>query len=154
MDSSQNTLEKLSAPRVQHFSVFAENRAGALLDLVKLLGREHVEIVALSVQDSTDSSIVRMIVSDPDLVKELFAQQGIAHSHTEVLVVEMTECTELGRLLATLLQAEVNIHYSYPVMTRPNERSALVIHPDDDDCAIAVLSGAGFKILTQGDISR
>jgi hypothetical protein len=154
MDTSYETLEKLSAPRVQHFSVFAENRAGALLDLVKLINREHVHIVALSVQDSADSSIVRMIVSDPDLVKELFAQQGIAHSHTEVVVVEMAECTELGKLLATLLQAEVNIHYSYPVMTRPHGRSALVIHPDDDDCAISVLTGAGFKILTQADISR
>ncbi len=154
MDSSYSTLEKLDTPRVQHFSVFAENRAGALLDLVKLLNHEHIEVVALSVQDSTDSSIVRIIVSDPDRVKELFAQQGIAHSHTEVVVVEMVEASDLGRLLATLLQAEVNIHYSYPVMTRPHGRCALVIHPDDDDCAIAVLSGAGFKILNQGDISR
>ncbi|HEY5894251.1 MAG TPA: hypothetical protein VIT91_13585 [Chthoniobacterales bacterium] len=155
METDIRTTEKISAPRVQHFSVFCENKVGALLDLVKMLSENHVHAVALSVQASSDSAIVRLVVSDPDLVKDLFAREGIAHSHTEVIVVELKEAgADLAKLLATLLMAEVNIDYSYPLLTRPSGRSALIIHPDDDECALSVLMGAGFRILTQGDISR
>jgi nitrate/nitrite transporter NarK len=61
-----------------------------------------------------------------------------------------------GRLnqLATLLMAEVNVHFSYPLLTRPNGRAALAMHVDDSECAASVLQGEGFRLLSQRDISR
>jgi hypothetical protein len=50
--------------------------------------------------------------------------------------------------------AEVNVHFTYPLLTRPRGLAALALHVDDNECASSVLSGAGFKILSQGEISR
>lgn len=149
------TTQKFDGPRVRQFSVFLKNKVGALLEVVRLLNVHTVEVVALSVQDSTDSSIVRLISSDPELVEELFKDNDIAYGICEMVVVEMEEvATDLARLLASLLAAEVNIFFSYPLMTRPNRRAALALHVEDHECAASVLAGDGFRLLSQADISR
>lgn len=149
------TIEKLDGPRVKQFSVFLENKVGALLDVVKVLEQHDVHVLALSIHDSSDMSIVRMIVSDPELVHHLFHEHEIACSECELLVVEMSGgAPELKRLLGALLQAEVNIHFSYALLTRPNGHTALALHPEDYECASAVLRASQFKLLSQTDISR
>ena len=71
-------------------------------------------------QDSTDSSIVRLIVSDPEMVESLFKENEIAFGVCEMVVVEMEEvATDLSKLLASLLAAEVNIFFSYPSADSP-----------------------------------
>lgn len=73
----------------------------------------------------------------------------------EVVVVELREvATQLAKLLASLFMAEVNVHFTYPLLTRPRGLAALALHVDDNECASSVLSSAGFKILSQGEISR
>ncbi len=149
------TTQKFDGPRVRQFSVFLKNKVGALLEVVRLLNVHTVDVVALSVQDSTDSSIVRLISSDPELVEELFKDNDIAYGICEMVVVEMEEvATDLAKLLASLLAAEVNIFFSYPLMTRPNRRAALALHVEDHECAASVLAGDGFLLLSQADISR
>src|SRR5207249_2522729 len=111
--------------------------------------------LALSVQDSADAAIVRLVVSDPDRVKELFSQHEIASSTCDLVVVELKEgASELGKLLTGLLMAEVNIHGSYSLLTRPRGNTALAVHVEDEECACAVLRSHGFRILSQADISR
>lgn len=149
------TAEKLDGPRVRQFSVFLENRVGALLEVVKLMNEQAIEVVALSVQDSTDSSIARLIVSDPEAVTELFHDHDIPFGSTEVVVVELGEgANDLGKLLATMLMAEVNIFFIYPMLTRPNDKAALVVNVEDHECASSVMMSSGFKLLGQADISR
>jgi hypothetical protein len=88
-------------------------------------------------------------------VQDIFAEHEIPHSVCDLLVVELAEGpTELGRLLAALLAAEVNIFGSYALLTRPRDRSALALHVEDNECAAAVLNQHGFNILGQSDISR
>jgi hypothetical protein len=73
----------------------------------------------------------------------------------EVVVVELREvATQLAKLLASLFMAEVNVHFTYPLLTRPRGLAALALHVDDNECASSVLNGAGFKLLSQGEISR
>ena len=149
------TTQRFEGPRVRQFSVFLKNKVGALLEVVRLLNLHTVDVVGLSVQDSTDSSIVRLIVSDPEIVETLFKENDIAFGVCEMVVVEMVEvATDLAKLLASLLAAEVNIFFSYPLLTRPNRKAALALHVEDHECAVAVLSGDGFSLLTQADISR
>ena len=62
--------------------------------------------------------------------------------------------TQFIKILSTLLMAEVNVHFSYPLLTRPNGRAALAMHVDDSECASSVLIGEGFRLLSQSDISR
>ncbi len=151
----KETAQKFEGPRVRQFSVFLKNKVGALLEVVRLLNVHTVDVVALSVQDSTDSSIVRLIASDPERVEELFKDNEIPYGICEMVVVEMEEvATDLAKLLASLLAAEVNIFFSYPLMTRPNRRAALALHVEDHECAASVLAGDGFRLLSQTDISR
>jgi len=149
------TTSKAAGPLVKQFSVFLPNKVGALLDIVKLLNAHSTHVVALSISESTDSAIARIVVSDPETVENLFREHNVAFGVCEMVVVEMQEvATELAKLLAALLMAEVNLHFSYPLLTRPRGRAALALHVDDTECACSVLQGEGFKILSQADISR
>ncbi|MEP6604163.1 MAG: acetolactate synthase [Spartobacteria bacterium] len=149
------TTSKIDGPLVKQFSVFLPNKVGALLDVVKLLNAQHIHVVGLSVAESTDSAIARIVVSDPEGAQRLFGENEIAFGLCEVVVVELREvATQLTKLLASLFQGEINVHFSYPLLTRPRGSAALALHVDDTDCASSVLLGAGFKILSQNEISR
>lgn len=149
------TTSKRDGPLVKQFSVFLSNKVGAMLDVLKLLNTHDYHVVAMSVSESTDSAIARLVVSDPGGVEKLFRKSNVAFGMCEVVVVEMHEvATELPKLFAALFMAEVNVHFTYPLLMRPREQAALAIHVDDNDCAISVLSGAGFRLLSQSDISR
>jgi hypothetical protein len=149
------TTSKMGGPLVKQFSVFLPNKVGAMLDIVKLLNTNNTHVVALSVSESTDSAIARIVVSDPERVEKLFRQNNVAFGVCEVVVVEMREvATQLVKLLAALFMAEVNVHFTYPLLTRPRGFAALALHVDDTECASSVLLGEGFKILSQSDISR
>jgi len=152
---STATAEKLESPLVRQFSVFLQNKVGALLEVVKLLNENNVVVLALSIQDSSESAIGRMIVSDPERVSDLFNEHDIPHSECEMMVVELAEGpADLSRVLAALLMAEVNIYFSYPLLIRPRGKAVLALHLDDLECSSSVLRGEGFKLLSQGDLSR
>jgi ACT domain-containing protein len=149
------TTSKIGGPQVRQFSVFLPNKVGAMLDIVKLLNAHATHVVALSVSESTDSAIARLIVSDPERVEVLFHENDIPFGTCDLMVVELREvATQLIKLLAALLMAEVNVHFSYPLLTRPNGRAALAMCVDDTECATSVLLGEGFRLLSQADISR
>lgn len=149
------TLEKLGDSEVRHFSIFLDNKVGALLEVVKLLNERNVVVLALSIQDSAESSICRFIVSDPEEVEALFDEYDIPYNVSDVVVVELKDgAMNLAHVLASLLKAEVNVLFSYPMLIRPKGRALLALHVDDAECATAVLRGDGFRILNQGDLSR
>ncbi|MDQ6860430.1 MAG: acetolactate synthase [Verrucomicrobiota bacterium] len=149
------TTQKIDGPLVRQFSVFLPNKVGAMLEVVKLLNSHHVDVVALSIIEATDSAIARMIVSDPDLVERTFGEHGVAFGVCEMMVVELNEVAgQLAKLLGSLLMAEVNIHFCYPLLTRPHGLAAFALHVDDTDCAASVLNGESFKMLSQAEISR
>src|SRR4030081_259490 len=147
--------EKTSGPCVKQFSVFLLNRVGALLEIVRMLNESDVHVLALNSQDSTDSALVRLVVSDPDAVESIFDLNEIAYSISDILVVEMREvAVDLSKMLQSLLMAEVNIQVCYPILVRPHGRSAMVLHLDDLECGWSVLAGERFRILSQSDLSR
>ena len=149
------TTSTLDGPLVKQFSVFLPAKVGAMLEIVKLLTKHQTHVVALSVSESTDSAIARIISSDPQRVEKLFRQNTVAFGVSQVVVVEMREvATQLVKLLAALVMAEVNVHFAYPLLIRPRGFSAIALHVDDTECASSVLTGEGFKLLGQDDISR
>lgn len=149
------TTSKMEGPLVKQFSVFLPNKVGAMLEVVKLLNTQNTHVVALSVSESTDSAIARIIASDPARVEKLFQERNVPFGVSEVVVVEMREvATQLVKLLAAVVMAEVNVHFAYPLLIRPRGFAAIALHVDDTECASSVLKGEGFKILSQDDISR
>jgi hypothetical protein len=139
---------------VKQFSVFAENRLGRLYDLTSLLKHSDVHVMGITVLDTTDSAIVRFIVDDPEKARELMINNDFPYVECDVLAVEINDESQLKGVLAALFEAEINIHYIYSFIKRPEGRCALAINAEDDDVAAQALSQRGFRVLTQRDISR
>jgi hypothetical protein len=149
------TNSDLNDRHVTQFSVFLINRAGALLSVVKLLEDAHVMVLGLSVHDSVDVTVVRMIVSDPELVETIFMERGIPYGTCDLLVVELRRGPEdLSKALRVFLEAETNIHFAYPLLVRPAGAALLALHLEDIELGESVVQTHGFKTLRQKDLSR
>ena len=149
---------KISASRsfdpVRQFSLFAENKVGCLHDFVSVLANNGVHIMAITAIDSTDASIVRFVVDDPKLTRDLLRKHSFSFTESDVIGVEINAEPDLQLVLSSMMEAEVNIHYLYPFLIRPNERYALVLNVDDPELATQALTLRSFKVLGQAEISR
>lgn len=140
---------------VRQLSVFLHNRVGALLGLVKLLNDHKIEVLGFSVQDSVELTLVRLVVSDPDTAEAVFAEQGLSCASRQIVVVELREGVhDLGHALGALLGAEINIQHSYPLLVRPAGKPLLALYVDDAEIGAESLGKSGFRVLSQGDLSR
>jgi hypothetical protein len=139
---------------VKQFSVFIENRVGRLHDLVALFAKHNIHIMAMTTIDQTDTALDRMVVDDPDLARELMKRHHFFFTECEIVAVEFNDEGQLADVLSAMLTVEVNIHYAYAFLMRPNGKSALALAVEDNDLATCALNSRGFKVLTQRDISR
>ncbi|MDB6137956.1 MAG: amino acid-binding [Verrucomicrobiaceae bacterium] len=140
---------------VRQLSVFLHNRVGTFMALVKLLNDHQIEVLGLSMQETTELTFVRLVLSDPESAATVFMEKGIPHTDCTVLVVEIREgAHNLAPCLAALLAAEINIQFSYPLMTRIGNWPLLVLHVDELEVAADALHQSGFKLVCQNDLSR
>ncbi|MDR0353035.1 MAG: acetolactate synthase [Opitutaceae bacterium] len=147
-------ITSYSSDPVRQFSVFIENRIGRLRDLTALFAEHDVHIVAVTALDTTHSTILRIVVDDPDRARELMINNDFPYTETDVLAVGITSEADLGKILAALFEAEINIHYLYGFIKRPGEKSALALHVEYPEEAARCLFLCGYAILGQRDISR
>lgn len=147
------TLEAHDAPTVRQHSVFIENQIGQLLKLTKLFDRTDTRIVAVSVVNSIDCAICRMILDDPDRGYEILSGGNFPTSEAELVVVALPHGQRgLLHCWAALLSGEINIHYTYPLLVRPKGAAAIAVMPDNIDQAVGVLRHRGFDVLDQSDL--
>jgi len=151
--STQTSMGRRPDPVIQ-FSVFTPNRLGRLHDLLALLNSKHVHVLALAVLDTTDSSIIRLVVDDPDQARELLEEHSFPFTESYLLVVEVNADPELDRLMDAMLEAELNINYLYSFITQPWGKSILGLSMEDNELAEHVLLNHQFRVLHQSDISR
>lgn len=153
MDSSDTLIDHGSP--VRQFSVMLPNRAGALAAMVKLLRASGIEVIGLSVQDSRDATIARLVVSDPETTAQIFMEKGIPHASCDLVVVALREAGPgLLQCLDTLMIAETNVDFAYSLMPSPEGHALLAMHVEDYEFALAILHQSGFKLLYQDDLSR
>ena len=154
LDPESDTLIDHGTP-VRQFSVMLPNRVGALAALVKMLRGEKIEVMGLSVQDSRDATVARIILSDPETAEQIFIEKGIPHTTCEVVVVAFKESgPELLQCLDTLMIAETNVDFAYALLPSTNLHSMLAMHVEDYEFALAILHQSGFKLMYQQDLSR
>lgn len=147
------TAEAHDSPTVRQQSVFVENRVGQLLRLARLFDHTDIRILAVSVVYSVDCAICRMIVDDPDKAYEALTGGRFQVSETELIVVSLPHGKRaLLHTWAALLQGEVNISYTYPLLVQPKGMPAIAVLPDNIEQAIAVLREEGFSLLDQSDL--
>jgi hypothetical protein len=153
--TSLKTAKGPQEDEVKQFSIFLENKVGRLLDIVKMFSQAQVHVVALSILDTADAAIVRLVADDPDKARTFLQEHGLAFTEVTLVVVELSSsAADLKAVLTALLQAECNIHSAYSLLTRPRGKAALALHVEDSEVASSVLQANQFKILTQRDISR
>ncbi len=144
------TAEAHGEPTVRQQSVFIENRVGQLLRLSRLFERTDIRILAISVVYSVDCAICRMILDDPDRAYDTLRDSGFQVSETDLLVVSLPHGKRaLLDCWAALLGAEVNIHYTYPLLVRPQGHAAIAVLPDDIHNAIITLRERGFLVIDE-----
>jgi hypothetical protein len=148
------TLQARPAEAVVQFSVFTPNRLGRLHELVNLLGSQTVHVLAMMVLDTTDSAIIRLVVDDPDRARRLLHDHDFPFAESRLVVTEINSAEELNRLMAALLEAELNINYLYSFIPHPHGKSILGLSMEDNGLAEQVLKRHQFPVLEQSDISR
>src|SRR5947207_752141 len=140
-------------PSVRQYNVFVENRVGNLLGVVRRFEQTDIRIVSLTVVDSADCAIIRMVLSEPERAREIFELAGLPITESDLLVVELPEGDQpLVQICKALLGAEISIHYAYPLLVGPHGHSALALHVEDHETAVATLSRMGFTLFTEKDL--
>jgi hypothetical protein len=142
-------------PSVRQFNVFIANRVGGLLDVVRRFETSDNRIVSLTVVDSADCAIIRIVLSDPERAREIFERAGLPVTESDLLVVQLPEGAQpVLQICKALLMAEINIHYAYPLLVGLHGRAALALHVEDHETAVNTLSRQGFVIFTENDLTE
>ena len=138
---------------VNQLSVFIENKHGRLSEAIKGISESDINIRALSIGDSQDFGIVRMIVSDLDKARELLGEEFI-YKVTPVIAVKMDDKGgALYKILKTLEESEINVKYTYAFTSNKEFGAYVVLRVDDVEATEKVLSDKGFRLATDEEIS-
>jgi hypothetical protein len=150
----EQTMVAPPSEAVVQFSVFTPNRLGRLHALVSLLGSQNVHVLAMTVLDTTESAVIRLVVDDPERARGLLQAQDFPYAESVLTVTEVNSTEELNKLMAALLEAELNINYLYSFIPHPHGKSMLAMSVEDNDVAAQTLKRHNFPVLRQADLSR
>ena len=130
---------------IKQLSVFLENREGRLDEVLKTLGANDVNIVALSLADTADYGMLRMIVSDPDKGKAVLKAAGITSMLTDVVALRVPHATgSLSKAMHEIVQAGINVEYMYAFANGAD--ASAVLKSDNPEKVVEVLKGSGFDV--------
>ncbi len=130
---------------IQQLSVFLENREGRLDEVLSILGSNEVNIVALSLADTSDYGMLRMIVSDPEKGREVLKKNGITAMLTDVVALRVPHATgSLSRAMHEIVGAGINVEYMYAFANGAD--ASAVLKCDDPQKTAEVLQGSGFDV--------
>lgn len=136
---------------IRQLSAFLENKPGALVAVTEALSRAGVDMRALSVADTQDFGILRLIVNDPDAARAALEAEGILITENPVVAVGVPdEPGALTNLVKLLAGEEINIEYLYAFLSPAKGRAFVTLRVADAEKAEAILSAAGFETVSEG----
>ena len=137
---------------VNQLSVFIENREGRLSGVLEALKEGKINIVSLSLADTSDYGLLRMIVSDPVKAKEILREKGFTAMLTKVLAVKLShQVGQLQVLLEKVCEAGINIEYMYALATGSDDAS-IVMKTSDLEKAAEVLKSTGVEVIESKEL--
>lgn len=139
--------------RVEQIAVFLENKSGRLAEITRILAENDINIRALSVADTADFGILRLIVDKVDLAKEVLRSGGFTVGKTNVVAVEVPDrAGGLASVLKVINEVGLNVEYMYAFVNKSGANAVLIFRFDEMDKAIAILQEKGFALLTGAQI--
>ena len=137
---------------IYQISVFVENRLGRLSEITGVLAKESIDIRALSIADTSDFGILRLIVDKPDRAVQALREAGITVSKTEVVAVRLNDRPGgLHEALVKLGENGITVEYVYAFITK-SEDAYVILRVEDNQKAAEVLRTGGYEILNDSDI--
>lgn len=153
--AGMETLRGRNWPCLRQFCVFLENRVGRLNDLMRHVETIDTRVLALTVVDSVDFAMVRLVLSNADRARDKLELSGFLFSENDIVGVMLPAGDRpFSALCTALMKAEVNIHNTFPLLFRHRGQSAVAVFVDDVDTALRVLREAEFEVLTEGDLGE
>lgn len=135
--------------KVNQLSVFIENKSGRLADVTRSLADAGINIRALSIADTIDYGLLRLIVNDPAAARNALADAGFTVALTEVLAIEVPDSPGgLANIIEILAQAGINLEYMYAFVGTSGENAIVIFRIEKTDEAITILQQKGVRILT------
>lgn len=136
--------------KIEQISIFIENRSGRLAQITSALGESGVNIRAMSLADTSDFGILRLIVNDVDRAVEVLKKKGFTVRLSYVVAVEVKDQPgELGRFLTALEEAGLNVEYMYAFVQKSGEHAVVIFRFEDLDRAVDVIQRGGYVLLSR-----
>lgn len=138
---------------IKQLSIFVENKVGRLQDIVNALGENEVNISALSIADTTDFGILRIIVDNPDKAKLVLKGMGVISKTTDVVAVYIDDRSGgLAAVLNLVSNAGIGIEYMYAFLGRTEGKALMVLKADDEEMLEQVLTSHGVELAKPNEI--
>ncbi len=144
-------------PSVRQFNIFLANRLGAMLDLVRRFETAEVTVVSLTVNETADCAIIRLVPSDYERGYEVLQSAKLPFTESDLLLVKLPDNAQpLLTITKALLSGEVNLNYCYPLLigVGPMGNTALAIHVPDAEAAALLLQNRGFTLFNEDDLKE
>jgi len=140
---------------IEQISVFIENREGRLAEVTAILRDANVNIRALSLADTTDFGVLRLITNDNDTAEKVLGKEGFKVGRTQVLAVEVIdEPGGLNKILDPFFENEVNLEYMYAFANPKSKNAIMIFRFDDHDKALKILAQKNIRVFTSREISN
>ena len=138
---------------IDQISVFVENKPGKLVEVVEALGENSIDLRALSIADTADFGILRLIVNDSSKALEILRDAGFVTSVNQVVAVSVEDQPgSLARVLRVLSDGGASIEYVYAFITHEAGRAYVIIRADDNEKAVGILEAKGVKLASGKDL--
>lgn len=136
--------------KIKQLTVFVENRTGYLSEITELLGKNGVDMKALSIADTKDFGILRLIVNDNEKALRVLSDSGVIGKLTDVIGVKISDNPgSLSEVLCALAEKDVNVEYLYAFLSGAKDGANVVLKATDNDRAEKILSEKGFKPIAE-----
>lgn len=140
---------------IKQLTVFVQNKKGTVVEVTEILSKNNINLRALSIAETQDFGILRLIVNDEKAAEAVLAENGYLIKVIDVVGVKIgDEPGKLTAALGVLDQADINVEYLYAFMARTERHAYVVLRVEDNAVAEAALVGAGFKMISEADINK
>ncbi len=138
---------------VKQISIFIENKKGSLAEVTKFISESKINLKALSIADTQDFGILRLITDEPDRARDILKDEGYTVTATSVLAVELDDTPgSMASILEVLSNADIVVEYTYAFMSKVENKAYMIFRVDDNKKATESLLKADIHIINQEDI--
>jgi len=138
---------------ISQLSVFVENKQGSMSSIVEALAEANIDIRALTIADTTDFGILRLIVRDPESAKKMLQEKDFVVTVNQVIGVEVPDSVGgLAKVLRILDDALINIEYMYDFLAIKEEKAYIIIRVENNAKTVELLKKHGIRCISNEDI--